>query len=104
MVKEMTRLQADSKLWFQQKAGRITASKLCDVLLTDCSQLSISIIQSICYPALYKFSSVACQYGCDHENVAKDKYITEHSKVYGSFLPLYVVDFIPLISSKWCHI
>ena len=27
-VEEMTRLQADSRLWFQQRAGRITASKL----------------------------------------------------------------------------
>ena len=32
MVKEMTCTQADSKLWFQQIDGWITASKLCDVL------------------------------------------------------------------------
>ena len=27
-VEEMTRLQADSRLWFQQRAGHITASRL----------------------------------------------------------------------------
>ena len=32
MVEEMTRAQADSKLWFQQQAGRITASKLRDMV------------------------------------------------------------------------
>ena len=31
IVEEMTRSQADSKLWFQQRAGQITASKLCNV-------------------------------------------------------------------------
>ena len=85
LVEEMTRTQADSKLWFQQRAGRITASKLRDVLHTDYSQPSISMIQSICYPTSYKFTSVACQYGCDHEHVAREKYVTEHSKVHESF-------------------
>ena len=85
MVEEMTRSQADSKLWFQQRAGCITASKLCNVLHTECSQPSLSIIQSICYPGSCKFTSVACQYGCDHENVAREKFITEHSKIHESF-------------------
>ena len=43
MVEEMTRSQADSKLWFQQRVGWITASTLHNVLLTDCSQPSVSI-------------------------------------------------------------
>lgn len=85
VVEEITCSQADSKVWFQQRAGRITASKLHDVLHTDYSQPSISLIQSICYPASYKFTSVACQYGCDHEGVARKQYITEHSKMHESF-------------------
>ena len=50
LVEEMTRTQGDSKLWFQQRAEWIIASKLRDVLHTDYSQPSISMIQSICYP------------------------------------------------------
>ena len=59
IVEEMTRIQSCGF----SRAGRITASKLRDVLHTDYSQPSISIIQSICYPSSYKFTSVACQYG-----------------------------------------
>ena len=65
--------------------GKLT-SKLRDVWHTaaDSSQQSISFIQLICYSALYKFTSVACQYGYDYENMERDKY----SKVHESFLSL----------------
>ena len=59
MVEEMTRSQADSKLWFQQRTGCITASKLCDILHTECLQPSLSIIQSICYPGSIRKDNLA---------------------------------------------
>ena len=34
-VEQETRKQSDSKLWFEQCAGRVTASKLYSVLHTD---------------------------------------------------------------------
>ena len=53
-VEEMSRSQADSRLWFQQRSGRITASKLRQVLHTDYSQPSLSLVSSICYPDKHK--------------------------------------------------
>jgi len=53
-VEEMIRTQADSCLWYQQRAGRVTASKLRQVLHTDSSQPSLSLVLSICYPVTYK--------------------------------------------------
>ena len=90
LVEEMTHTQADSKLWFQQRAGWITASKLRDVLHTDYSQPSISMIQSICYPTSYKFTLVACQYGCDHEQVARESISLNIARFMNHFLSLNV--------------
>ena len=84
-VEELTRLQADSRLWFQQRAGRITASKLRQVLHTDVSQPSLSLVLSICYPQSYKAMSSACQYGCEHEVVAREKYIELYSSIHEKF-------------------
>ena len=68
VVEENTRQQAKSKVWFQQKSGRVTASRLKSVVTTDASQPSVS--PSICYPDAHKFYSVACSYGCKHEDTA----------------------------------
>ena len=45
-----TRGQSHSKLWFQQRAGRVTASKLKTAVCTNKSQPSMSLIKSVCYP------------------------------------------------------
>ena len=84
-VEEMSRSQADSRLWFQQRSGRITASKLRQVLHTDYSQPSLSLVLSICYPDKHKGMSVACQYGCEHENVAREEFIKSYSKNHDKF-------------------
>ena len=49
-VEEMTREQSNSKLWFEQRCGRVTASRLRSVLHTNFSKPSKSLLQSICYP------------------------------------------------------
>jgi hypothetical protein len=49
--------QAASKVWFAQRAGRITASKLKAACRTDISKPSKSLIKQICYPEAYKFFS-----------------------------------------------
>lgn len=79
----MTRTQADSRLWYQQRAGRVTASKLRQVLHTDISQPSLSLIMAICYPETYK---VACKYGCEHETTAREKYVELLGKSHDIFV------------------
>lgn len=67
MVELKTRGQSKCKLWYEQRAGRITASVLQKVLHTDFSKPSVSLLKSICYPHATKFFSVACEYGQQHE-------------------------------------
>ena len=58
LVEENTRMQSNCKLWFPQRAGRIAASRFRETLHTDCSQPSLSLIKSICYPAEHQFTTV----------------------------------------------
>ena len=85
-VEEMTRSQSKSRIWFQQCAGRITASKFREILHTDYTQPSISAIKSICYPVMHQLMPKACQYGCDHEEQARVKYFDDHSKTHSSLI------------------
>ena len=73
-VEERTREQSGSKVWFQQRAGRITASRLKATVSTDITQPSISLIREICYPEINQFRSAGTAWGCDHENVAMQIY------------------------------
>jgi len=84
-VEEMTRTQADSRLWYQQRAGRVTTSKLRQVLHTDISQPSLSLITAVCYPETYKAMPVACKYGCEHETTAREKYVDLLGKSHDTF-------------------
>lgn len=58
-VERATRSQSASRIWFRQRAGRITASKLKQVLRTNPQQPSKSLIKAICYPEAYRFTSAA---------------------------------------------
>ena len=77
--------QADSRIWFQQRSGRVTASKLKSTVYTDPSQPSPSLIKSICYPDSCKFSSIACAYGCKHETEARQEYKYQMQTTHKSF-------------------
>ena len=66
-VELKTRGQSKCKLWYEQRAGHITASILRKVLHTDFSKPSVSLLKSICYPQTTKFFSEACEYGQQHE-------------------------------------
>ena len=85
MIEENTRLQAKSKLWFQQRSGRITASKLKAAVHTNISQPSQSLIMSICYPESRQFYSKTTSWGCTHEHTARDAYVTLKKKEHQNF-------------------
>ena len=67
MVELKTREQSKCKLWYEQRAGRVTTSNLRRVLQTDLSKPSVSLVKTICYPESTKFYSKACDYGLTHE-------------------------------------
>ena len=70
----LTQAQSKSRNWFQYRAGRITASRFRQVLHTDPHQPSLSLLKSICYPNIYKFSTKATTWGCEHEKDALQAY------------------------------
>ena len=75
-VEEKTRRQALSKLWFQQRAGRVTASKLKQATRTNLMRPSTSLIKSICYPESHGFhGNKATMWGCEHEQEARQCYM-----------------------------
>ena len=62
VVERETRTQSSSRIWYRQRAGRITASKLKQVVRTNPEKPAKSLIKSICYPEAHRFSSVATRY------------------------------------------
>ena len=54
-VERETRKQSKSKIWYRQRAGRRTASKLTQIVRTNHENPSKSLIKSICYPEAYRF-------------------------------------------------
>ena len=69
-VETKTRDQANSRLWFRMRAGRITASKFKSACRTDPANPSKSLIMSVCYPEVFRFNTEATRWGCQHENLA----------------------------------
>ena len=72
-------------MWFQQKSGRVTASRLKSVISTDVSQPSLSLVKAICYPDAHQFYSAACSYGCKHEEAARIEYVYEMKRKHIQF-------------------
>ena len=86
LVEENTWMQSNCKLWFQQQAGRITASRFREALYIDCFQPSLSLIKSICYPAEHQFTTVPCQYGLDNEDKVRSVYFKKFVERHDSLM------------------
>ena len=85
LVENKTRKQSNSNMWFQQRSGRITASRLKAAVRTDIAQPSQSLIKSICYPESCQFSSKATQWGCKHEKTAIETYTNQQKPLHSGF-------------------
>ena len=75
----LTRGQSHSKLWYQYRAGRITASKFKNAVHTDVAHPSQSLIKRICYPESFKFKTQSTCWGLEHEKQAIADYCA-HNK------------------------
>ena len=56
-MEKSTHRQAQNKLWFRHREGRITASNFKAAARTSRSMPAVSLIKRICYPQAYKFST-----------------------------------------------
>ena len=62
-----TRHQAHSKVWFQQRTGRVTASRLKSAVCTNVMQPQQYLIKVVCYLESACFKSNATTWDCQHE-------------------------------------
>lgn len=67
----------------------MTASKMKAVYSTDPSNPAQSLISSICYPQLHKFTTAATTWGCEHEAIARMAYII--SDYFSDYFTLLIV-------------
>lgn len=84
-LEHVTRKQYKSKLWFDFRAGRITASLFYDACHTSQQNPSKSLLSKICYPMKTKFSSPALDWGIKHEKTAKQCYISSFKQSHVNF-------------------
>ena len=84
-VESKTKLQANSRLWYQMRAGRITASRLKVACRTNPAQPSISLIMAVCHPEMSKFKTVATNWGCENEKVAISRHLSISLKRHHKF-------------------
>ena len=77
LVEENTCQQVKSWIWFQQRVGRVTASKLKSAIATNVMKPSVSLIKLIYYPdpTVDRFVSAACSYGFQYEDTARKEYM-----------------------------
>ena len=73
-VESATKSQTQSRLWFNMRTGRITASRFKAACHTDPASPSISLIMSVCHPEMSRFKAAATSWGCQHEKSALEKY------------------------------
>ena len=70
MIEKDTRKQSKCDSFFKHRAGRIGASNCKSVCHTNPAQPAQSIIKTICYPQIFKFTSAATEFGQKHEQMA----------------------------------
>ena len=97
-----TRAQSKSRIWFGMRAGRITASKFRNACHTDPASPSVSLIMSVCYPELLKFTNKATRWGCQHENVALQVYShqSEHDSLKVSSCGVFISTEYPFLAAS----
>lgn len=69
-IESATKKQSSSPVWYEQRRGRITASRLHAVCHTNSEKPSKSLIKAICYPDACRFSSEATKWGLKFESIA----------------------------------
>ena len=78
-----TRQQASSPLWFNMRAGRVTASTFHAACHISLQKPSVSLLKRICTNT--HFSSAATYYAIQHENNARKQYIAQSSCEHVNF-------------------
>ena len=73
-LEEFTCSRSKSNVRFKFQAGRITGSRVYQVLYSDAHKPELSLLSSICYSEACQFTSAATKYGCQHQKDAVQAY------------------------------
>lgn len=73
-IELLTRKQHKSPAWYSYRTGRVTASKMHDVMNFNLQKPAISTIKAVCHPPRSLTKVPAVQWGLEHETVARQKY------------------------------
>jgi hypothetical protein len=102
VVEVNTRDQSKSMLWFNVRAGRITASKFKAACHTDPACPSLSLIIGICHPDRIRFKTAATLWGCQHEKDALKQYesASTHHGLVVSQAGFFISDTHPFLGAS----
>ena len=89
---------AESRKWYESRAGQVTASFLKKAISTKIESSSLSQIKNLCYR--YKFRNVAIDWGTEQEKPAQDCFV-KNSKKHTNFT---VRESGLVINLKWSYI
>ena len=95
-VKKEARAQTKSNLWFTNRAGRITSSRMKAVCHTNSTKPAQSLV--ICYPLELSFSSKETEWGQKQEKSARDLYFKKQRLCHEE---LTIVDSGLVINPQW---
>ena len=99
-LEQCTRLQSQSKLWFEHRIGRITASMFSVVVRASLDSPPASLVKQL-MERRRLFSSVpAIQWGIEHEDVARKAYLElareKHINLHYTSAGLYINPSFPI--------
>ncbi|PFX11696.1 hypothetical protein AWC38_SpisGene24478 [Stylophora pistillata] len=94
LIEEGTRNQSQGSSFYHFRAGRVGASISKAASHTNPAQPSQSLVKTVCYPDIFKFSNAATEYGFKHESIAikayqmvtKEKHTNFDVKTCGTFI------------------
>ena len=70
LIEKETQKRSKGTSFYHHRAGRIGVPVCKQACNTHPAQPSQSLIKSMCYPNLFKFTTAATEHGCTHENQA----------------------------------
>ncbi|XP_074480445.1 uncharacterized protein LOC141761099 [Sebastes fasciatus] len=85
VIQKETRLQSKCAMWFDQKAGSVTASNIRAACHTDPDKPAVSLLKKLCYPVAFKDPNNntphSLRWGIEHER----KVVEEYTKMMEKF-------------------
>ena len=74
IIEEDTQNQSQGSIFYHHRAGWVGESISKAASHTNPAQPSQSLIKTICYPNIFKFSNAATEHSCKHESIAIKAY------------------------------